>query len=161
MKSKKSATTEGDYIQEGAEEILSSLRPVKSVSKSRTVSGAGVLSVINSKENGKRLALSSELLQKIGNPDKVQVCLAEKIVAIGKSISGCESSFLLKKGGNKGLIYSYGLVNEITNEFKLDFSNRTSLTFHEVEYLTDCDNTIAIVTISVDSNDTDSDDTEE
>jgi len=49
---------------------------------------------------------------------------------------------------SKGVIYSAGIVKEITDLYKLDFSNKTSITFFDVEYVKYEENVVAIIKVS-------------
>ncbi len=52
------------------------------------------------------------------------------------------------RNSNMEIIYSAGIVKEITDLYKLDFSNKTSITFFDVEYVKYEDNVVAIITVS-------------
>ncbi|MCZ4142860.1 hypothetical protein BZG17_34265, partial [Escherichia coli] len=92
------------------------------------------LSVVNHK-NGTRLAIDVQVIEVIGAPERVQVALNDEGIAIGEGFTDEFNYFPLKKVANKAIIYSSPLVNEITKAFKLDFTNVSSISFHDVEYL--------------------------
>lgn len=140
-----SAISEENYADE---EFLANLRPSKSISINRNADGAGILSIINSKRNGKRLALSAELLSNLNNPQTVQISFSDNELVIGKAIPNCgDNSCLIKPYKNKGMVYSSELVDEISENFSLNFFEKTSLTFHKVRYLSKGEQPIAIITI--------------
>lgn len=116
------------------EEFLVNLRPAKSTSVSRDLGEAGILSIINSKGNGKRVSLSAQLLENIENPEHVQIGFTHTELVVGEIIPDSIGVFKVKEFRNKGMLYAGGLVEEITSEFSLNFSDRTSLTFHVVTY---------------------------
>lgn len=95
----------------------------------------GVILLVNTK-SGKRLIIAKSL---IGNINKL---------AIGEKLPANENYFTVKDYKGKGVIYSADLVKEISEKFKLDFSNRTTITFEEVEYIEYEDTTVAIITIN-------------
>ena len=89
--------------------------------------------IVNTLENGKRIKLSSSLVEALGNPETVQMNALENNLKIGKSLKNCSVDFKLSR---QDTIYSSGLVEEITDFFKLDFSDRTSMSFDEVKIKT-------------------------
>lgn len=128
--------------------LLANLRPAKSTSNSRSSGPAGIISIINSDHSGKRLSLAAELMSELDNPETVQVSFTDTELTIGESIPGCINNFTVKKNGKKGLVYAANLVVEICDNFDLDFSDKTSMTFQEVRYVTIDDNLIALITMA-------------
>ncbi|HFL3777306.1 TPA: hypothetical protein ACG3RH_002933 [Clostridioides difficile] len=115
----------------------------KSTSKSRCTENArGVCTVINSKQNGKRLILAKEIMDYLKNPEKIEVGFTEDGIVIAEKLPENGVEFSIKKTGNRMVIYSSELVKEITELFNLDFSNRVSITFTESEKYDDLDNPI-------------------
>lgn len=107
----------------------------------------GVISLVNTK-SGKRLIIAKSLIGNINNPIKVVIGLSKNKLAIGEKLPANENYFTVKDYKGKGVIYSADLVKEISEKFKLDFSNRTTITFEEVEYIEFEDTTVAIITIN-------------
>ena len=107
----------------------------KSFSSKRGRRGNNKMSfcIVNTLENGKRIKLSSSLVEALGNPETVQMNALENNLKIGKSLKNCSVDFKLSR---QDTIYSSGLVEEITDFFKLDFSDRTSMSFDEVKIKT-------------------------
>lgn len=134
-----------DLIIEG---ILRGATPSKSKSNSKVIGEAGVLSIVSA-ETGTRLAFSSDVLEKLGNLTELQVSYDEekKIIIVGEHLLDNENIYPIRKSGKKGIIYSKPLVDEITEVMKLDFSDRTSITFQEAEYLKDEYYSIAIIKV--------------
>lgn len=136
-----------DNIQEPNKNYdLESFQPVTSKTTSRSNLIAGVMSVINSK-SGKRVMLSKDLMDKLNNPNKVAMSFSEESIAIGITLPNNNNQLDIKVSGKKGVIYSAGIVSEITDKYGLDFSNRTSMTFLEVEYIEDDGCSIAIIKV--------------
>lgn len=106
---------------------------------------AGVMSVINSVKNGKRVSISREIMNKIGQLDSVQMGFMKNGIVIGQYLSDTNTSYQLRTQGAKKLIYSKGLVEQITDYFGIDFSNRTSITFHEATYQKLDGNIVAVI----------------
>jgi hypothetical protein len=102
-----------------------------------------ILTVVNSQKFGMRIAFASEVIEKIGSPDRVQVALSDRGIVIGAAFTGDDNYYRLKKAANKAVIYSSGLVREITDRFGLDFSNRTSVSFQDVSYVPFGDSNLA------------------
>lgn len=130
-------------------EFIKTLYPSKSSSITRTSTGEGVISIINSQKNGKRLALSDQLLSKLNYPSTIQVSFTESELVIGESIPKCTNSYNINTSGKKGLVYATALVLEICDTFNLDFSNRTSMTFDQVIYQKIGEISIARITIDI------------
>ncbi|MCT4508654.1 MAG: hypothetical protein N4A48_07815, partial [Tepidibacter sp.] len=128
-------------------DVLSNFHGAKSVSVSKDITDAGVISIINSKSNGKRISLSKELMDKLDNPSRVQFAFSENSIAIGVGFLDEVPDYKINESKTKGLIYASKLVEEITEEFELDFSDRTSITFHDVEYIDEENICIAIIKI--------------
>lgn len=134
-----------DNIQETNKNYdLERFQPASSKTTSRSNSIAGVMSVVNS-NCGKRVTLSKDLMDKLNNPNKVTMSFSEESIAIGVTLPNNNNQLTIKLSGKKGVIYSSGIVSEITDKYGLDFSNRTSVTFSEVEYIENEGCTIAII----------------
>lgn len=134
-----------DNIQEtNKNHDLERFQPASSKTTSRSNSIAGVMSVVNS-NCGKRVTLSKDLMDKLNNPNKVTMSFSEESIAIGVTLPNNNNQLTIKLIGKKGVIYSAGIVSEITDKYGLDFSNRTSVTFSEVEYIENEGCTIAII----------------
>ncbi|MBU5353191.1 hypothetical protein KQI74_12905 [Paenibacillus barcinonensis] len=119
-------------------------RPVMSKHVSRAISKRSVLSVVNHK-NGTRIAVDGQVIEVIGASERIQVALNDKGIAIGEGFADEYNYFPLKKAANKAIIYSSPLVKEITEAFNLDFSNVSSISFHDVEYLKVGSHTVAFI----------------
>ena len=116
----------------------------KTISRSNLI--AGVMSVVSS-NCGKRVMLSKDLMNKLNNPTSVAMSFSEESIAIGKALPNNNNQLSIKRSGKKGAIYSAGIVSEITDKYRLNFNNRTSITFSEVEYIEADGCTIAIINI--------------
>ncbi|MBN7575381.1 hypothetical protein C1H57_08165 [Clostridium sp. 2-1] len=126
----------------------------KTKSSSRGVSGApGYLTVINSKKNGKRVTVAGKVMEHLNFPDKLEFSYYknEKIL-ISQEFSAtadvAQHAVRREKEGKKGIIYSYDLVEEITNRFNLDFSGKTtSITFRKLEFAENNGKLVAIISL--------------
>ncbi|MBV4418930.1 hypothetical protein KM800_06215 [Clostridium tyrobutyricum] len=122
----------------GIDDILKSATQAKSKDITRSIGRSGVMSIVNGR-TGSRFTFSNVFLEKIGNPEEI-----EKTIIVGQSL-GNENSYKLRRSGNKRIIYCKALVEEISKAMELEFSNRTSITFQEAEYIKNGENTIAVI----------------
>ena len=91
------------------------------------------ISVVHTKGNGKRVKLSKALFDKLGKPKKLQFVPNGEHLIIGKVIPHCTESVPFSSGTGVNIIYTSGFVHYLTNHFNLDFSERTSIAFRDVE----------------------------
>lgn len=129
---------------------LSRLKKAESKSISKEITDPGAMTVINSK-NGKRVTIAAHVMEKLGNPSRLQFAFDEDIIAVGEILFEDGNTFLVKRGkekeSGKALIYAAELVEEITNEFSLVFNPKVSITFHDVEYISNGDCEVALITV--------------
>lgn len=118
----------------------------RSSSFSREVSGGGDFSIVNNR-NGRRIVLSKKVLEILGKPETVQFCYTEREIVFGSLINEQTHSFKINYSGSKGIIYSRELVDEITENFSLDFSKRTMYTFSKAKLKTIDDKLLAMISI--------------
>ena len=104
------------------------------------------MSIINSK-TGKRIIVSNEIMEKLNKPERIVMSFSEDKIAIGEQLPNNDNYINIKVLKSKGVIYSAGIVKEITDLYKLDFSNKTSITFLDVEYVKYEENVVAIITV--------------
>ncbi|MTV49617.1 hypothetical protein GJ688_11575 [Heliobacillus mobilis] len=116
----------------GEEIDLASFCAPIGTSVSKTTRMSGVLSVINTKKNGKRITLSSELMARLNDPETVQFAFREDQIAIAEKLPNNETSFGLKRCGSRSIVYAAKLVEEVTQRFQIDFCERTTYTFQDV-----------------------------
>ena len=106
----------------------------ESVCSSKGYSGAGVLTVINSSSGGKRLEIAKAVATQLELQERVAISLGKDKILIGEPLAIKGGAFVVRKQGNKSIIYSTALVQEITTKYKLNFEKGVSKTFTEVEY---------------------------
>lgn len=114
---------------------LKNIAPFEATPNERTRSkkGNGVVTVVCSPKNGKRLELLPSLVTELQIEDTVQLGLLDGCMVIAKNLPNIEQSFSVKSRGKKKIIYSSALVAEIIRKLKLDFTARVSLTLHGVQ----------------------------
>jgi hypothetical protein len=123
-------------------------RPVKSRQESRTKSTeASILTIVNTVKSGKRITFAGEVIDQIGSPSTVQIAFNEEGIAISQELPENETCFALRKSGKKFALYSNQLVEEVTTIFELDFSNKSSISFYDVQYLNISDEPVAFVVL--------------
>jgi hypothetical protein len=127
---------------------IDDLIPVKTKVVKRMIGEPGVITIINSKKNGKRIIFASAVMDKLGNPSKLQIVFWQNGIVVGAMLPKADQFFPVKESGNKGIVYSGGLVQEITSKFNLDFSERVSITFPKVAYKDMDDQTLAFFKLS-------------
>ena len=135
-----------DVVESIVTDVLSNAKSVSSRSITRTIGKAGAISIVNAK-TGNRIKIAKECYSAIGNPPKVQFALSDNNLILGEKVLDNNNDFNVKEISGKAIIYSSALVKEITENFNLDFSNRTSLTFSDVQYSNADDVPIMIVKI--------------
>lgn len=137
--------------QEVSEQIRFNLNDVIIPEVSDTSKGATKPGIINFvyADSGKRTTISSNLYKELGHPDTVQVAFEEKGIFIAKKLPKGTSPLVLReecgKESKKAHLYNKILLDKIIEQYGLDFSERSSITFHEVEYFTESDITVAYI----------------
>lgn len=125
---------------------LNSFKPSESRGINKCIAQAGVISIVNAK-TGKRIIISKEIMERLNNPEKIVMSFTEGKIAIGKQLPNNENYLNIKLSKSKGIIYSAGIVKEITDKYQLDLSSRTSITFSEVEYTNYDEYVVAVVKV--------------
>lgn len=136
---------ENNVIKEGVD--LDLFKPSESKIRNNGIAEAGVMSIVNAK-TVKRIVISRGIMEKLNKPEKIVMSFAEDKIAIGEQLPNNDNYINIKVLKSKGVIYSSGIVKEITDFYKLDFDNKTSITFFDVEYVKYEDNVVAIITVS-------------
>jgi len=129
-----------------ADFTVEDLVPVQSKLGNR-ITGAGVLTIVNSVKNGKRMAISSEVYKGLGKPTSAQIGFLTSSIVIGNDLPDDFTTYELKIHGQKAIVYNTDLVKLVTSHFGLDFSERTSITFPKADYQVLNGNVIAIIDV--------------
>lgn len=134
--------------QKRAEGKLSSLKAKQSPSHSEGY-GKGVISVISSKDNGKRILISSEAEEILDLHDTISFLKGDGIVIMGSELMGA-NQYRIRRSGKRAVVYCAGLVAELSELLHLDFSDgRVSNTVSKYE-LSELDDKKVIVIESED-----------
>ena len=99
-------------------------------------SGKYSVSIVNSSGNGKRVTLSKALVEKLqleGTVDILPVP-SENAVMMGKTLSFPCTSQIELNSADKRTAYHANAVKVIVEAFGLDYSNKTSMSFNDIEF---------------------------
>ncbi|MDU2896958.1 MAG: amidophosphoribosyltransferase [Clostridium sp.] len=107
--------------------------PFSAKNTTRSLATKGVFTLVKAK-TGNRAVINKEASEYLQNPSTLQFSYNEDSLIIGTKLPNNNNNFNVKAYKNRSIIYSVPLVREIAERFKLDFSNRTSMTFDEAEY---------------------------
>ena len=116
--------------------VLLNYKPSKAVQKSKTGGnvGNGFLTVINSSKNGKRLEFRKDIAEKLGLTEFLNVVYTEDSAVFFSADTENEGVFRIKKSGERSVVYSGGLVAELSDFFDLDFTTNVCHTFTEGKF---------------------------
>ena len=91
--------------------------------------------IVNSRHNGKRLSFSKALVVALDLEGTVELlpAAADGVLFVAKKLPADISFEGKLSGEGKKLCYSGSLVALVTEAFKLDFSEKTSMSFSHVE----------------------------
>lgn len=116
-----------------ATECIADAVPFSAKNIARSLATKGVFTLVKAK-TGNRAVINKEASGYLQNPNTLQFSYIEDSLIIGTKLPNNNNNFNVKAYKNKSIVYSVPLVREIAERFKLDFSNRTSMTFDEAEY---------------------------
>lgn len=117
------------------ERRFNNLKPLNVPYGSKEAASESPFTVVNTEACGKRITIGKPVMGHLGSPETIQILTDKDGIVISKALSEDATSFRLRKSGKKSCVYSSNLVDTLTEEFNLDFSNRTSISFQDVEYL--------------------------
>ena len=93
----------------------------------------GFLSIVCSRNNGKRLMLSPQLCKELEIDSSIQLSIMEGYLLVKACNPEDKDAFLLKQQGKKKVLYSAEIVRTIAEQLELDFANKVSYTFFNVK----------------------------
>lgn len=114
-------------------ECIADAVPFSAENTARSLATKGVFTLVKAK-TGNRVVISKEANEYLQNLNTLQFSYNEDSLIIGTKLPNNNNNFNVKAYKNKSIVYSVPLVREISEKFQLDFSDRTSMTFHEAEY---------------------------
>lgn len=127
--------------------LLAEVNPVESVASSRTNTGSGAMSIIRSAGNGKRITFPLSVLEKLGSPETLQVGFDSSGIMLSEKHPRLKGKFVIKQQGARGIIYSAPLVEELIRHFQLEFHEKVSMTFVDIEYYDDGEHPLAYISM--------------
>lgn len=127
-------------------EIIMKAVPCSAKNSTRATSNKGGFSVIKSKA-GNRVTIAKQGYEHLGKPKTLQFAFSNTSVIIGANLPNNDNGFNVKDSNGKAIVYSTPLVTEIAEAFELDFDNRTSMTFGDIQYTNSEDSPVIIVKI--------------
>lgn len=116
---------------------LSELKMATAVQQSKAFGESGVLTIVNSARNGKRLMFSSEVYRWLNEPEHLQLAFFDNALVVGTNLSDVGLWYGVRKQSSKCVVYCGHLVHEVSEQLALDFTDRVSITLTEVDYETD------------------------
>ncbi|EHI96909.1 hypothetical protein CDLVIII_0171 [Clostridium sp. DL-VIII] len=127
-------------------EIVRNATPCSAKNIIRATSNKGGFSVIKA-QTGNRATIAKQGYEHLGKSSTLQFAFTDTSVIIGANLPNNENDFNVKDSNGKAIVYSTPLVTEIAEAFELDFSNRTSMTFGDIQYTASEDSPVIIVKI--------------
>ena len=111
--------------------------------------GAYSLNIVCAKGNRKSLTLSKKLAEKLALSENVFVTVYDTEGYIALSPVAIDQNSVAYKFSNtmSYIIYNAALVQFFAETFELDYIQRTSMSFRDIEFTTSSDTTVAIVTL--------------
>lgn len=95
--------------------------------------GRGILSIVNTTKNGKRIHLSKTLTNILHLKEDCYIGITSIGIVVSKNEIKNSLHYQLRTMGGKNVIYSSKLVDYVTEKFKLDFKNASCITFKKYE----------------------------
>lgn len=94
------------------------------------------LGIVNSEGNGKRITLSKKLIARLELEENFQLLPipSEGVALIAQKLPSNQASTARLSSKGRGVCYSAGLVQLLTQLFKLDFSEHVSRTFTDITF---------------------------
>ena len=127
-------------------EIVMNAVPFSAKNAIKSVANSGGFSIVKAR-TGNRITLSKQGYEHIGKPNSMQFAFNDTSLIIGEKLPNNDNDFNVKDSNGKAMVYSTPLVKEIAEAFELNFDNRTSMTFGDIQYTKNEDSPVIIVKI--------------
>ncbi len=115
-----------------AKKIFQSPKAIPSARKHKK--NSGVLTIVKSKKNGKRIEFLTNFCEQLGIDKKVQLAFdGNALVVIPETDEPEYPVYDLKDNGRKKILYNAALVEEIIEQLDLDYSECVSKTLSNVK----------------------------
>ena len=122
------------------EELNNAFRPMQSEQTTKkNGTRDGIMSVIFSESNGKRLLFSKEIVDTLCVDDEIYISNnGTSIMLCADPMSGNGNPFILKDyAGGRKVLYCSDLVKEVSEILNLDFTDCVCNTINQVKYVND------------------------
>lgn len=121
---------------------------IPAVSKpiTKTTVSKGLVSIIYAK-TGKRITFDPTLIEDLGLEETLQVGYNNRQLLLGSNLSPNYKNRKFRKQGAKYVLYDAALIQELIQNFNLDYSEVTSQTFDDVTYKQHQGTKVALITI--------------
>lgn len=127
-------------------DIVINATPFSAKNVVRAFAGVGGFSVIKAK-TGNRTVLSKQGYEHLGKPKTLKYAFNDTSIFIGENLPNNSTDFNVKETNGKAIVYSTPLAREIAERFGLNFDDRTSMTFGDIQYTQNGDEPVIIVKI--------------
>ena len=127
-------------MEKANQKILNSFRPMSSEQTTKkNGTRDGIMSVIFSERNGKRLLFSKDLVDTLCVEDEIYISNnGTSIMLCADPMSGNGNPFILKDyAGGRKVLYCSDLVKEVSEILNLDFTDCVCNTITKVKYVDD------------------------
>jgi hypothetical protein len=91
------------------------------------------IAIVNTVKNGVRVSFTKALHGALGSPTAIQFVADGDYLYLGQTIPYSTEFVPFSAGRGTNIIYARGFVNYLTKRFDLDFTDRTSMSFTDVE----------------------------
>jgi len=129
-----------------ATEIVMNAVPFSAKNAIKSVANSGGFSIVKAR-TGSRITLSKQGYEHLGKPSTMQFASNDTSLIIGEKLPNNENDFNVRDSNGKAIVYSTPLVTEVAEAFELNFDNRTSMTFGDIQYTNNEDSPVIIVKI--------------
>lgn len=111
--------------------------------------GAYSLNIVCAKGNRKSMSLSKKLAEKLALTSNVFVTVydTEGHIALSNMAIDPDSAAYKFSNATDYIVYNAALVQFLAETFNLDYTQRTSISFRDIEFATSGDTPVAIVTL--------------
>lgn len=127
-------------------EIVMNAVPFSAKNAIKSVANSGGFSIVKAK-TGNRITISKQGYEHLGKPSTMKFAFNDTSLIIGEKLPNNDNDFNVKDSNGKAMVYSTPLVKEIVEAFELNFDNRTSMTFGDIQYTNNEDSQVIIVKI--------------
>lgn len=93
----------------------------------------GVITIVNTSKNGKRIHLSRRLVEELSLVNTCHIGVTNDSLVISNEEIENSMEVFVRKMGKKSVVYSSSFIDFITKKFKLNFNSKSCITFKDFE----------------------------